>query len=333
MIGNPKYCMKNFRLLFIAGSLLLVINLVFAAIYLDLRPKVSSLKEEENTVVSIEPEVLGGKSPIKEDLAPNFIKVEKVKTAPEDSVYGDVMSHSHEAPFGDAHGRSTNVHETSHGINSWIRNKNTGNKRVNGFYVLQDRGILIDEMKFRKSQIAKFVPKKLRSFRFSMYVTGQEAWDDTPSYILDEWVCYVNGAKCNVEDVQKGKYRGEWTDGVSGALEFSIYSVAFAMAVESNEPQSFSEHLRSFLIWELRQSEQVFIVGRKMDKFKWDKQDVLLHDLLTSSEAEPMRKFIKDKLDGVWLDVDAEALDAAHYETYQRCPISKETEKVSLPQK
>lgn len=329
--------MKRFRLLLLLGSLLVVSNLAVLAIYLSTQPDPTPITPSDPTVVPIEqPEISGGKSPIREEpvvVAPTFITIEKVRSLPENSVYGDVISHSRETPYGNAYGRATNVHETTHGINSWIRNQNSSGKRANGFYVLQDRAVLVDEMRFRKSQVAKFVPQNLRSVRFSTYITGQTAWDDTPTYILDEWVCYVNGAKCNVEDVQNGRYQGEWTDGVSGSLEFSVYAIALAMAVKEHEPQSWNPQFRSFLIWGLQEAEKTFMVGRAMDKFKWDKQDVLLREFLTSSTAEPMRKFVRENLDGVWLSADAEALKAVHYEPYQRYPVSKEVEKrVKLPE-
>ncbi len=319
------------RILLILGAFIIVSNLAFLAIYLAWQQEDAPFTTDPSHTV-LPPETDNpdpdAKSPIKDppEQTPQFVAVEKVRSASEASVYGDVMSHSHEAPFGNAHGRATNVHETNHGINSWLRNKHRINNQVNGFYVLQDRGVILEEPQFRKSQVAKFVPQNLRADRFSMYITGQTAWDDTPTYILDEWVCYLNGAKCNVEDVQMGRYQGSWTDGVSGSLEFSIYSIALAMAVKEYEPTYWEQnpHFRSFVIWMLRESHETFMVGRTMDKFKWDKQDKLLQEFLTASSAEPMRKFVQENLDGVWLDADVTALKAVHYEPYQQSPVSQE---------
>lgn len=273
-----------------------------------------------------EPPKEPGKSPIKEEVEPQFVTITKVRAATEDSVYGDVMSHSREAPFGNAHGRGTNVHETNHGLNSWIRNKYSTGKKVNGFYVLKDRGVVLEEPKFSKRQIAQFVPQNLRSSpRFGMYVTGQSAWDSTPLYILDEWVCYVNGGRCDVDDVKAGRYRGSWTDAVSGSLEFSIFAIATAMATQQHDPQYWEQNqqFRIFIIWMLREAHDVFMEGRVMSQFKWDKQDKLLQEFLTSSAAEPMRKFVRENLDGVWLDVDP-AVFQTKYESYQCSPYSVE---------
>jgi len=42
------------------------------------------------------------------EIVPEFVEVPEFRTHSEQSVYGDIMKHSQEAPFGDGHGRSTN---------------------------------------------------------------------------------------------------------------------------------------------------------------------------------------------------------------------------------
>jgi len=258
--------------------------------------------------------------PIKTEIVPIFVEVPQFRTPTEQSVYGDVLSHSQEAPFGDASGRATNAHETGHGIHSYLRNKYSSEtkKKVNGFYGLQGRGIIIEEPNIRKSQINSFVPQSLRSYRYSTYLAGQQAWDDTPLYIYDEWAAYVLGGKCNVDDVQNGRYRGEWTDGVSGCLDFSIYAIALSMAVKEQDPAYWesNKQFRDYTIWNLREAYKTYMLGHRMDKFKWDKQDALLKEFLTNTDAEEMRKFVKENLDGVWLDTDHAELTLT-YEPHQ----------------
>ena len=79
--------------------------------------------------------------PSKVERVPTFVMVPEFRSSIEDSVYGDILSHSDKAPFGDSAGRATNSHETAHGIHSYLRNKYTVMKdgkleRFNGFYVL-----------------------------------------------------------------------------------------------------------------------------------------------------------------------------------------------------
>jgi len=254
--------------------------------------------------------------PQKPPAVPTFVTVETYRTTNETgSVYNDVLSHSPTAPFGDGSGRSTNVHETAHGIHSYLRNKYTfeRGKRVNGFYVLEGRAVIIEEPNIRKSQINKFVPENLRSYRYQTYLVGQQAWDDTPLYIYDEWTAYVLGGKCNVDDVENGRYKGGWTDGVSGCLGFSIYAVATAMAVHEHDPAYWenNQQYRDFTIWMLQQSYETYMKGHQMEQFKWAKQDELLNELLVSAEAEKMRAFMREHLNGVWLDADYQIIPAS----------------------
>jgi len=255
-----------------------------------------------------------------EPTVPVFIDVKKFLNQSGDSVYDDVLSHSNEGSFGNAHGRATNVHETAHGIHSYLRNSNSG--RVNGFYCLDGKGVIIEEPNMRKSRVSEFLPQNLRSYRYGTYISGQGAWDDTPLYIYDEWTAYVLGGMCNVDDVQSGRYRGAWTDGVSGCLGFSIYAVATCMAVKKYDPHYWenNEQFRNFTIYMLHQAYETYMVGSKMDEFKWDKQDRLLKELLTSREAEPMREFMNEYLEGVWLEEEV-FVSFAGYETYQRADL------------
>ena len=259
-------------------------------------------------VTPVYPDPQPEQQPPRQKTVPNFVTVEEFRKHSENSVYGDIMRHSREAPFGDQHGRATNAHETAHGIHSYLRNKYTRElkKKVNGFYALEGRGVVIEEPGIRKSDVNDFVPENLRSYRYKLYLQGQSAWDDTPLYIYDEWNAYVLGGMTNVDDVKNGRHKKGWTDGVSGCLGFSIYAVATCMAVKDKDPKFWDENLqfRNFTIWLLHRAKETYMIGRDMEEFQWEKQDKLHQEFLTSSEAEPMRRFIKEHLEGVWLDTE-----------------------------
>ena len=99
------------------------------------------------------------------------------------------------------------------------------------------------------------------------------------------------------------------------------------MAVERHDPGYWenNKQFRDFTIWMLREAQKTYMLGHTMEQFKWEKQDRLLNELLTSREAEPMRDFIRKNLEGVWLDMDAPKLQAIHYEPYQRINSSELT--------
>lgn len=260
---------------------------------------------------SVEPQ----KEPQKELELPEFIQVPKFRES-EDSIFGDILSHSQEQPFGGS-SRMTNAHETAHGIHSYLRN-NHASGRANGFYCLEGRGVIIDEPRIRKHQVIEFLPENLRSYRFDLYISGQTEWDDTPLYLVDEWTAYVLGGMTGVEDVQTGRYRGGWTDGVSGCLDFSIYVMALSMTIQKYDVQYWesNQQYRRFLVWWLKEAEKTFIAGRMMEEFKWDKQDKLLIEFLTSDSAEDMREFSNKYLGGAWVGISSMSIET-NYRPFQ----------------
>jgi hypothetical protein len=263
------------------------------------------------------------------ELLPQFVSVAKVRNVNEDgTIYADVISHS-KKPFGDESGRSTNVHETTHGINSQITNEHPSNVKINGFYCLQGRGVIVDEPKLKKSYLIKFLPQNLRSYRYNLYIAGQKEWEDVPTYICDEWIAYINGGKCCVDDINRGLHKAKWTDGVSGCLDFSIYTVALCMAIKEHDPDYWKNNIqfRSFVTWQLQEALNTYLAGHQMPMLKWDKQDALLKELLTSSAAEPMRKFIRNELNGIWLNVDSQMLQFITYEPYQTVVLQPQLKK------
>lgn len=304
----------------LVAVLVIVVSLNLLSIYiLQQRSVTSNPKPRVIRIPSSRIEVPGSEEEPSEpeEILPEFVDVPVFRKESEESIYSDVISHSSDRPFGNANGRATNVHETAHGIHSWLRNKH--GKNVNGFYCLEGRGVILEEPNIHKRDVAKFVPENLKSYRYSLYITGQRAWDGQPLYIYDEWIAYTLGAMTNVDDVNNDRYKGAWTDGVSGSLEFSIYSVALCMAVAELDSEYWKENeqFRVFTIFNLRRAKEVFLAGHRMEKFKWDKQDQLLHALLTSDSAKPMRDFIQENLDGVWLDVSPVSLEIMKYESHQ----------------
>ncbi len=232
---------------------------------------------------------------------PTFLSypVQKSVTNPGDwgKVLTDIESHlpaSYGTQYQDP-GKLTWGHETTHGINSDVRNyHNSTGQKANGFYVLEDRGVVIVEPPIKKSQVASFIPQSLRGMRFSLYITGQTAWDGEPLYIVDEWVAYVNGGAVGVDLVKSGLYKEQWTDGVAGALEFTIYALGLALAVEQLAPQYFAQNtqFKEFLGWHALRAMETFRAGQNLTPFKYADQDALYLKLQTGADAAPMRALL-----------------------------------------
>jgi hypothetical protein len=187
------------------------------------------------------------------------------------------------------------AHEQTHGINSELRNNhNDTGKRINGLYVMEDCGVILVEPDIRKSDANQYVPMALRGYRYDTYMAGQQAWDDTPTYIFDEWVAYTNGGVVGVEMVELGVFGEEWQDGVYGQLEFIVYSMAIGMAVEAGDPTYFASNtqFKEFLAWNARRAMDVFRKGRVMSQFTWDTQDTYFETLRSGAAGADIRAFM-----------------------------------------
>jgi hypothetical protein len=239
-------------------------------------------------------EVVESPSRPKSDSDPDFVEVPKVNSLSDDTVYDDVLSRQ-SRDFGNSAGRHVNVHETAHGIHSDLRMKYTRELgyRVNAFYCLKGRAVILREPNLRMTHIARRVPKKLRSYRYDLYFVDQmKDWDDTPTYPLEEWVAYILGSECAVEDNKMGVERPR-SDAVSGCLDFSIYAVVTAMAVKEEDPHYWESHpeFRHFIKYNLIRAEKAFNEGREI--FRSEKQEKLLEAFNNDDEdSKRVREFM-----------------------------------------
>lgn len=199
----------------------------------------------------------------------------------------------------------THAHETSHGIHSDIRNNhnNTG-VRANGFYVLEGRAVLVAEPNIRKSQAAPFIPQSLRGSRFDLYVTGSQAWDDTPLYLWDEWNAYINGGAAGVDLVNNGHWDRGWRDGVAGQLEFTVYAIAVAMAVRAHDPAYFDSNtqFKELLAWNTRRAMEIYRAGKDLEPFRWERQETYHQQMREAADAEEWRAFCREVFGPQWAD-------------------------------
>lgn len=139
------------------------------------------------------------------------------------------------------------AHETTHGINSRLRNS-IGKPLYNAFYCLEDRGISIPEPSFKLSDVAAQVPRALVGGVYDLYLirTGPQYWNSRPLYILDEWVAYTNGTLAGLDLYQKGLWdAGPRLGTLKYMLEFSIYTLCL-IATHKDTP---NQDLLDFIRW------------------------------------------------------------------------------------
>lgn len=193
-------------------------------------------------------------------------------------VVSDVESHLPAGhPYRD-NDRITWSHEGTHGIAGQLRNK----FRQPGFYLLDNRAVLLREPATTLSAVAATVPASLRGPVYRLYlIGGQQYWQGEPSYVFDEWVAYANGAQARrrlgIRD------RAETVDYM---LEFVPYAICVAKASRSADPQT-----RAFIAWHIERClAEANGTGRRdtLDRFR------------TAPDAEALRQFTRVYLGTEW---------------------------------
>lgn len=161
---------------------------------------------------------------------------------------------------------NTHGHETTHGINSYIRNV-LGKPGQNGFYCLDNKMLILNEPKCSISDIV--IPESLRGSRYDLYLIKQQRdWNDAPLYIFDEWVAYINGADVDINQLDEGKEVTKSTDGNNAPLEFSMYGLGVAYAVEKKDPKFLKDNVafKEFLAFNIKRSVDIKKRGNKYAK-------------------------------------------------------------------
>ena len=228
--------------------------------------------------------------------SPRHIKVE--------DKLSDIIKHCEPEIFDATYGRSTQAHETVHVINSFMRNRmfKKGHKRANTFYCGNGKAVMVENPNISIRHVSRFVPGVLRGGRYNLYFVEQlQYWDDTPTYIMDEWSAYIAGAEVGVEDFLDNGLPKEKSDIVCGALEFSIYSVALCMATKECDPQYWlsDERLKDSVKYLLIRAEKVYFRG--CEHFPSEKQSRLLESLRFDKEASDVRNFLVNEFDSIFI--------------------------------
>ena len=171
--------------------------------------------------------------------------------------------------------RITWVHEGTHGIASRLRQQ----YHRPGFYVLENRAVLVTEPPTTLAAVARIVPPSLRGEVYDLYlVNAQASWNQQPTYIFDEWVAYTNGS-----EARRCLGIRERTETEKYMLEMSIYALCVPMAADSSDAQ-----LRAFVAWHLKRV--VALSG----------QSQALARLQSAPDAEMLRQFIRVYFGPAW---------------------------------
>jgi hypothetical protein len=217
---------------------------------------------------------------------PEFVEWKPVKSVNNlGKVLSDIESHMPDGHIYKDSDKITWGHETTHGINSNLRNKHTSQGKVNGFCVLENRGVIILEPKTTISAAARLVPSSLRGGVYQLYMVSQAgSWNDRPLYVFDEWVAYGNGAAVRADlNIQQ---RQE-------TVEFNNYAIAVAMAARTDDMQ-----FKNFLMWNLERSMKLYEANKNIGDTS--RSTEYLQKTRTSSDAEGLREFARNYFGKEW---------------------------------
>jgi hypothetical protein len=239
-------------------------------------------------------------------------------------VLGDLESHiSKDHKYGNEN-KITWAHQVSHGINAQIRNKVYTKEAFNGFYLLQDRSILLREPPITIREIANEIPECLRGPSYKLYFIDQsDKWNDKPLYLIDEWVAFTNGSEVGKELNYEG-----WYFELLQAHNFNVYCMYMAMIVNRDVSNYRESNFKKFIKWNI---ERVFMVSSPSDRSEIEKNKVTktvnfsnnhfcphcrvdgtgekvdlkrckdyIEIIRTSPEAEKLRVFAKDYFGSDW---------------------------------
>jgi hypothetical protein len=217
-------------------------------------------------------------------------------------VLSDVESHMPPGHIYSDSDKITWAHETTHGINSRLRQQtySTGSvlvyKRMetlaqekNALYVLNNRYAVILEPNTTIRQVSGLVPPSLRGGVYNLYlVQSTGSWNNQPLYLFDEWVSYSNGAACRKDlEIQS---RAET---VQYMLEFNVYCICVAMATNSTDNQ-----FKTFLQWHLERSMCIYKKNQGLGDLS--RSDNYLNIMRTSQDADRFRNFTRQYFGENW---------------------------------
>jgi hypothetical protein len=241
-----------------------------------------------------------------------FLQMEPVtKRFGSGDFYSEVMNYNSQ-PYTQSSFRSTNAHETAHGIHAKLRNdkmrETAFKENISGFFLGGGRYIYFFEPNIKLSSVSGYLPESLKGRRHNLYLRDQTRHFNTrPLYILDEYVCYLLGAKVCVDDLENNRFNNNHGhDGVAGCFEFSIYSIALVKAIEDQDPEYFEREPRflDFIKYLIAESHNTFNKGIRYKQMYSATQNHLFYKLKTADDAQDFRDFLIENCGSAFLKIE-----------------------------
>lgn len=230
-------------------------------------------------------------------LTPDFQTYDRVRPIEQTDILSDVRSHlpddyymvtQKDYPANSAISKDsmliTSAHECTHGVNSFLRNKyTTKDVKVNGFYCLENRFVIIRESHLTLSDVANNIPKSIRFGSYDLIFKGRglKDWNDRCLYLNDEQISHLHGCM-----YRKQKQIKERPDAVKFMFEYGFYSLVHLQMLKGSSYEDYDK-LKGFLEWNF---------NRCFDTFDGeDGAKVNIKIFLESEDCKNLRGFIIDE--------------------------------------
>ena len=172
----------------------------------------------------------------------------------------DIESHMPRSHVYRDQDKVTWAHETTHGLNSLLRNKHNAESAL---YMLNNNAFLFkDQPRTTLQKISELTT--YRGGVYNLYLIQQQSyWNNQPLYVLDEYVSYINGTYTGLD---LNLNRGE---SLEYALEFNFYAQALIKSIEQEDPNYPDlDILANFVGWCIGLTFEQFnaAIGTNMEK-------------------------------------------------------------------
>ena len=280
------------------GLKLLSLCLGFVLISLVMDVNISTPQQTDSSSILVERE----KDKLKWEY---FRPLREVKEVRLGKVLCDIESHMKEGHQYKDSNLVTWAHETTHGINSYLRNNHKDAASVNAFYCLEDRYLVFREPRTTISDVARRVPVALRGPSYQLYLQDQvKWWNERPLYIMDEWISYSNGSACALELKEE-----EFYFELLQAQNFTVYSIYLLISIKERDSNYDTTELVEFVKWN---AERVMGMQKPLRVMRG--RDIVLNlfrdplarnqeymlKLQTIAEADSLRKFSRKTFGESW---------------------------------
>lgn len=204
------------------------------------------------------------------------------------TIYNDLRNHSYDPlnPWTNHGPKADTAHENAHGINASIRNKyrdrDSGVDAI-GLYLGDNDAYAFPHPRISMDRVMARIPQELRRSRFKTYMPQAKQYG--PLSLIEEWACYLHGARAALEDPRSGS-----TDHVFAPIEMAVYCVAVMMVVEEDDPDyQHLELLQEVVEWMIGASWHYYELSMKREKFRGYGPDYVA-DLRVLLLAKPFRE-------------------------------------------